>query len=374
MKIAFFSWESLYSEKIGGLASASTHLAETLAREHEVHFFTRGEGDETINGVHYHYVRPRGDNIVAYCGDMSEQAVRLFHEYDQRPFDILHFHDWHFVQALHHLKDRNTVLTYHSTEYGRNGNKFGDWWEFGEISGKEWYGGLIARRCTAVSRTLKEEVQRLYNVPEWKIDVVQNGIVPEQFYAPVDPAEVKRQYGIHPEAPLVFFGGRMTFQKGPDILLAAIPDILKHRWDAHFIFAGEGDMREALQEKARRLPAAFLGFVPDTAFVNLLNSSDIVAIPSRNEPFGLILTEAWSAERCVVASDVGGLGENIDHFVNGIKVQHDPSSLAEGVNAIIDDRLGMRSLGIAGKKKVLREFLWNRITHRMMDVYGGALG
>jgi glycogen(starch) synthase len=190
----------------------------------------------------------------------------------------------------------------------------------------------------------------------------------------VDPAEVKRQYGIHPEAPLVFFGGRMTFQKGPDILLAAIPDILKHRWDAHFIFAGEGDMREALQEKARRLPAAFLGFVPDTAFVNLLNSSDIVAIPSRNEPFGLILTEAWSAERCVVASDVGGLGENIDHFVNGIKVQHDPSSLAEGVNAIIDDRLGMRSLGIAGKKKVLREFLWNRITHRMMDVYGGALG
>ncbi|MDT8358563.1 MAG: glycosyltransferase family 4 protein, partial [Methanomicrobiaceae archaeon] len=224
------------------------------------------------------------------------------------------------------------------------------------------------------SRTLKEEVQRLYNVPEWKVEVVPNGIVPEQFYAPVDRAEVKREYGVHPDAPLVFFGGRMTFQKGPDILIAAIPEILRKRWDARFIFAGEGDMREALQMKARRLPAAFLGFVPDTAFINLLNSSDIVAIPSRNEPFGLILTEAWSAERCVVASDVGGLGENIDNFVNGIKVQDDPSSLAEGVNAIIDDRSGMRSLGMAGKEKVLRKFRWNRISNRMMDVYGEALG
>ncbi|RLI85485.1 MAG: glycosyltransferase family 1 protein, partial [Archaeoglobales archaeon] len=67
LKIAFFCWESLYSERVGGLARAATHLAETLARDHEVHFFTRGEKDREINGVCYHYCRPFGENIVEYC-------------------------------------------------------------------------------------------------------------------------------------------------------------------------------------------------------------------------------------------------------------------------------------------------------------------
>ena len=53
-KIAFFCWESLHSRfKVGGLAPAAAHLAEHLAaRGHDVHFFTRGDGeDAAINGV-----------------------------------------------------------------------------------------------------------------------------------------------------------------------------------------------------------------------------------------------------------------------------------------------------------------------------------
>ena len=170
-KIAFFCWESMYAERVGGLASAATNLAETLAKQnHEVHFFTRGNvPDQTINGVDYHYCKPYGNNIVEYCDTMSAQMVEQFVKYDaQHRFDFLHFHDWHPVQALHTLKDRNTILTFHSTEYGRNGNQFGNWWEFREISGKEWYGGLIAKQVTAVSTTMKHEVMHLYNVPDWK--------------------------------------------------------------------------------------------------------------------------------------------------------------------------------------------------------------
>ena len=54
-KIAFFCWESMYAERVGGLASAATNLAETLVRQnHEVHFFTRGMiPDQEINGVRH---------------------------------------------------------------------------------------------------------------------------------------------------------------------------------------------------------------------------------------------------------------------------------------------------------------------------------
>ena len=162
LNVAFFCWESMYAERVGGLASAATNLAETLAKNHDVHFFTRGcMADQTINNVSYHYCRPQGGNTVQYCEDMSNQMVDQFTQFDKKEkFDVLHFHDWHPIPALHRLQDRDTILTFHSTEYGRNGNQFGDWWEYKEISGKEWYGGLIAKRVTAVSSVMKNEVMQ----------------------------------------------------------------------------------------------------------------------------------------------------------------------------------------------------------------------
>jgi glycogen(starch) synthase len=377
LKIGFFCWESLHSSfKVGGLSPAATHLAEHIAaRGHEVHFFTRGKkGDpREVNGVHYHYCLPYGDNIVEYCRTMSNMLVDAFRACDTPPFDILHFHDWHLVEAMHTLRDRNTVLSFHSTEYGRHGGNFGRWWEFQEISGKEWYGGYIAGAVTTVSKTTKAEVMHLYNVPEWKITVVPNGIDPEPYHIRLDPGEVKKHYGIHPLAPIVLFVGRLNYQKGPDLLIQAIPGILSRRGDVQFLFAGTGDMRSYLVGMARGLPAQFPGYVSDPEHIRLLNACDIVAIPSRNEPFGLVLTEAWSAERCVVATDVGGLSENIDNHVDGIKVPVHPDSIAWGIGHLIDDPSHRQRLGKAGRRKVLERFRWGIVTEKMLGVYRNVL-
>lgn len=364
--------------RVGGLAPAATELAECLAqRGHEVHYFTRAapgtEGDTAlIEGVRYHFCRPEGTNIVDFCRSMSEQMVGAFRAADDPPFDVLHFHDWHAVEALHQLQDRVTVLSYHSTEYGRNGGNFGDWWEFREISGKEWYGGYISTLVMTVSHHTRTEVMWLYNVPEWKVTVVPNGVRPERFRKVVDPGAVKRRYGIHPLAPLVLFVGRLTYQKGPDLLIEAIPLVLKKRWDVQFIMAGTGQMEAELREKARGLPVQFPGYISNDAHLDLLNAADIVVIPSRNEPFGLVLTEAWSAGRCVVATDVGGLSENIDPFVDGIRVPVQPESIAWGINYVIDDPKTIRELGRAGQRKVYARFDWDLVTDAALDVYRRA--
>ena len=292
----------------------------------------------------------------------------------QEKFDILHFHDWHPIPALHRLQDRDTILTFHSTEYGRNGNQYGDWWEYKEISGKEWYGGLVAKKVTAVSTVMKHEVMQLYNVPDWKCDVVPNGIVPEQYRASIDPGDVKRAYGIHPYAPLILFIGRLVYQKGPDLFIEALRKVCRDRWDAKVIVAGDGGMRQYLQERARDLPVNFVGYIPDSEYIRLLNACDLVVIPSRNEPFGLVLLEAWSAEKPVVACDVGGLSENIDTFVNGIKVQPEPDSLAWGISTMIDDPVNAQVRGRRGRTKVDRQFLWNPIADRMTNTYARVGG
>jgi glycosyltransferase involved in cell wall biosynthesis len=213
----------------------------------------------------------------------------------------------------------------------------------------------------------------LYNVPEWKVTVIPNGIDPETYRTRLDPGEVKKRYGIHPLAPVVLFVGRLTYQKGPDLLVQAIPEILAKRWDVQFLFAGTGDMRGYLEAMAHGLPVQFLGYVSDADHIRLLNACDLVAVPSRNEPFGLVLTEAWSAERCVVATDVGGLSENIDNYVNGIKVPVRPESIAWGICHLIDDPAYMQKLGRAGRRKVMEKFRWDVVTERTLGVYRKVL-
>jgi glycosyltransferase involved in cell wall biosynthesis len=369
-KIAHFCWESLHTIRVGGLAPAATHLAEVQARRHEVHFFTRGHGpDRSINGVHYHLFEPSGETITAYCRDMALSLLDRFRESDRPPFDIIHFHDWHFIDALDHLQGRHTILTFHSTEYGRNGGNIGGWPEFREISEKEWRAGSIAGLVTTVSKHTKVEVMWLYGVPEHKISVIPNGIYPEAYSMRLDPGTVKKEYGIHPLAPLVLFVGRLVYQKGPDLLVEAIPQVLRKRWDVQFIIVGNGDMRQWLEEQCRTLPVQFTGYVSDQEHLRLLNACDLVVIPSRNEPFGLVLTEAWSAERCVVATDVGGLCENIDNFSDGIKVPVRADSIAWGIGYALDDPVRNRAMGLAGKRKLVSMFNWERIGSMMDGAY-----
>jgi glycosyltransferase involved in cell wall biosynthesis len=98
-----------------------------------------------------------------------------------------------------------------------------------------------------------------------------------------------------------------------------------------------------------------------------------VVIPSRNEPFGLVLLEAWSAEKPVVASNVGGLSENIDSFMNGIKADPTPDSLAWGIRSMINEPWNAEVLGRRGRGKVDRMFQWNPVASRMADTYARAV-
>ena len=87
-----------------------------------------------------------------------------------------------------------------------------------------------------------------------------------------------------------------------------------------------------------------------------------------------MLLEAWSAEKPVVACDVGGLSENIDMFVNGIKVHPDPNSLAWGITTTLSDPVNAQVLGRRGRSKVDHKFLWNPVAQRMSDTYSRVSG
>ena len=383
MKIAMFSWETLHSIAVGGIAPVVTELAAALERKgNEVHVFTRmGEGQrlyELIDGVHYHRCPHRPDpNFFEEVNDMCRSFAGHFFQTEDYigSFDVIHGHDWLTANAVGWIKegrDKKTVFTIHSTEYGRCGNNF---WGGASavIRDHERYGTYIADRVTAVSNNLKSEVEWMYNVPEWKANVVYNGISVHNFDGWVDPGEIKKRYAVGPLEPTVLFVGRMTYQKGPDLLVEAIPSILRYYPNAKFVFVGDGDMMRSVEDQAHALEIShatrFLGYRSGQELIDIFKAADVVCIPSRNEPFGVVVLEAWAAGKPVIASKNGGPDEFVWHEVNGLKVSDNPDSIAWGIGTLFADFERAREIGVNGRKTAEEAFSWESIADQMLEVY-----
>ena len=384
LRIGMFSWESLHAIRVGGVAPHVSELSESLAKAgHEVHIFTRmGERSsyDEINDVHYQRVSHDQwgmitDQMEHMCNAMYDRFFAVEALFGR--FDILHGHDWHPVRALNRLKiynDRDYVLTYHSTEWGRNGSKHADWPEAREIKHWEWSGGYESRKVIATSQHLKDEVQSIYQVPDSKITIISNGIFPNKVKKNVDPGVVKGTIGIPATSPVILFTGRMSYQKGVDLLVEAVPAVLAQHPETHFIFIGEGEMRAHCQWLAEKNGVShachFLGYAPDDMFCIWLNASDLVAVPSRNEPFGIVVLEAWDAEKPVIGTDAVQL---INNFKDGILAYKTSESIAWCINYALDNLTKTSLMGITGKERIKQTYNWKQVARNMYNVYNSVM-
>jgi glycosyltransferase involved in cell wall biosynthesis len=383
MRIAILAWESLHSVAVGGMAAHASELASALAAKgHQIHFFTRRmpgqSAHECIDGVHYHrccYFQQR--DFVDDVNSMCRSFVDRFFEVEDfiGKFDIVHAHDWLDANAMIWIKQgspHNTVLTIHSTEYARCGNAFYSG-RSDRIREQERAGTWWADRIIAVSEATKKEIMWMYNVSAEKVQAIGNGVDWKKFDIETDSGKVKTEYGIAPLDPTVLYCGRLAWQKGPDILIEAIPGVLREHPGAKFILVGDGDMRGGLEARARHLGVAhtvrFLGYRNGNELVRLFKSCDVVCVPSRNEPFGIVVLEGWSANKPVVVTENGGPNEFIIHEKNGLKIYPRPDSVTWGINRVFSNFDWSRQLGRQGRKLVEERYSWDKITDATLEIY-----
>ena len=383
MRIALLSWESLHSIAVGGVAVHVTELAAALDRRgHEIHVFTRqGQsqpGYDFIDGVHYHRCPfALTTNFVDEMNNMCRAFVDavLAVEDTVGSFDVVHAHDWLASNAAVWVKEgrgRRAVLTMHSTEYGRNGNRFLGG-QAARVQQHERHGTYCADRVITVSNQLKAETRWLYELPDWKVRTIYNGVSTPQFDYAVDAGEVKRRYAMGPLDPMILFVGRMVVQKGPDILVRTVPSILRHYPHAKFVFVGDGHMKEDVCRIGHQLGVAHamrvLGVVRGRELINLFKACDVVAVPSRNEPFGIVILEGWSAHKPVVSTKRGGPAEFVWHEINGLHVDDTPESVAWGLGTLMADHDRCRWMGRNGRATVDAAFSWDSIAEQTEIVY-----
>jgi glycogen(starch) synthase len=386
MRVFILCWE--YPPRIiGGLARHVEGLSRSLASlGHEVHVITldfpgapyeEHEGSLYIHRVPVSVPAPSFHSWVLLFNHFFEKrAGRLAHEFGAP--EVIHIHDWLTVPAgvaAKHLLRTPLVMTFHSTEASRSSNSPSA--ESAMVEGLEWWGSFEAARVIAVSGWMKSEVLTRLKIPEEKVDQIPNAVESLKFEEPVDAKTTRATWNVGEGQKMITAVGRLTPQKGFDDLIRAYPAIRRAVPESRLVIVGEGHMRSELESIAEkenvRDGTTFAGFLSDGELVAVLKRSDVVVVPSRFEPFGIIALEAMAAGAPLVVSRVGGLAEIVEDSVDGIEVEpNNPSAIAAATVRILSDRELAARLATRGEEKA-KTYSWENTAKRTLGVYQDAI-
>lgn len=284
--------------------------------------------------------------------------------------DIVHVHHGWVIASILAEFEVPYVITLHGTEY----YAFKDYKDYQEDVLRGLHGAEIVMALTEDERNRAIET---YGLDPERITVITSGTDINMFKPlEVDKEGLLRSYSIEAvDRPVVFFGGRLTVQKGVDTLLRAASTYSKTDEKPITLIAGDGNIRDDLEQLAAELKldsVYFLGARSHEQMVKLFNVADIAAMPSIFEPFGLVAVEALACGTPVIAGDVGGFSRNVNNEIGYLLKPGDYKTLAEKVTAFIKE-------GFKGKIKdkavayVRRNFSWDKTVENIEKLYKQVL-
>ena len=321
---------------------------------------------------------PRRFETLAYAGNMasqvreswgaraalaglllSELAVALRHVRGFTP-DLIHAHWWFPNALVGDLTRRITrtpmVTTFHGTDI-RMTRAY--------PASRGAFRGVVRRSVavTAVSRWLADQAYDL------------SGVMPIVAPMPVDTHSLTPPRGTVRAGRLLFVG-RLTVQKGVDLLLHALAGLPS---EIGLDVVGDGDERARLESLAQTLGVsdrvAWHGAKPGHALAAYYRAAAAVVVPSLDEGLGLVAVEAHLCETPVVAFASGGLTDVVEDGVTGILVpQGEPAMLAAAVTSLLARPDRGAALGRAGREWALSRFDPAVVARRYIDIYRDALG
>jgi glycosyltransferase involved in cell wall biosynthesis len=190
-----------------------------------------------------------------------------------------------------------------------------------------------------------------------------------------DAAAVRAKYGVKPNQLLVGTVGRLVFQKGMDTFIKAAALVVQKRSDVHFLIAGDGDLRNQLEEMTRSLGISeqvqFLGYITEMEEVmSVMSSLDLFVLSTRFEGLGLVYLEAMALQRPVIGSKISPVTEVVKDGETGLLANvDDPEDFARAILQLLEDSELRQRMGAAGPTHVESKYSWQKVLERVHDVY-----
>lgn len=218
-----------------------------------------------------------------------------------------------------------------------------------------------------VNSTPTSGIAKSLGVKSTKIHVVQPGIDTTTTISRITAENIKQHYGII-DKKCILTVGRLVVRKGHDIVIQALPKVLKAIPDLHYLIVGTGAHEESLKSLICNLGmedhVTFAGFVPEEVLGAYYQACDVFVMVSREIPekgdiegFGIVYLEANLRGKPIVAGHSGGVTDAVVHGKTGLLVNPtDPNEVAESLVNLLTDKQLAEQLGKAGRERVLKNF------------------
>ncbi len=267
-------------------------------------------------------------------------------------YDVAHGHNLPTAPALQLAHAEAKILTLHGL-YSKQVSAL-----HGGVLGRvaEAVEAAVARRfqLTAVS----EEAARHYGRIGARVVHIPNAV--ELSEMPGDRWRI--------QSPQVTYLGRLSWEKGVDLLLEAVELGLRG-----LVVAGDGPMRGEVEKAARKGLLRYLGPLPRARALRLLAGSDLTLLPSRMEGLSTTLLEAMALRVPVVATRVGGTVEVVRDGVEALLVEPRAEEIIEAAGRLLSDRPLAERLTENAYRRVREKYSWEKVAGRYLELYFNML-
>jgi glycogen(starch) synthase len=292
--------------------------------------------------------------------------------------DVVHLHTamlWYMASAIKAATGKPLVFHVHSVDRAEYdiGNEPNPFLAHGVVQEEAIVG---SDRLIALTRPEEMLLQQYYPDAASKIRVVGNGIEDTD-------AALEASFSGHSGAATVLYSGRLVERKGIRELLAAITEVLEAVPTARFVLTGGPPRVPADDVAAQWLEAKhnpfrerihFTGWQSPAEMALRYASADILVVPSRYEPFGMVILEGMIQGLAIVAADVGGPAEILEHGRTGLLFPaRDVMALSGALQLLLKNPEERRALGLAAAREVRSKWLWKNLVPPMLDVYNEFL-
>ena len=210
-----------------------------------------------------------------------------------------------------------------------------------------------------------------------KIYLIPNGVDVEKFNPHINGFNIRRKHRIEGYTVVFTLRGHVP-KNGLEYLIKAVPRVLSEKKNVIFVIGGDGPLRRYHERLATKLNVKekiiFTGIIPQNLVPYYYAMSDIVVVPSLQEAFGLVVTEAMACGKPVIGTRVGGIPDQIIDGYNGFLVKpRSPEEIAEKIIYLVDNPDEARHMGMNGRRIVEERFNIEKRVEKIISIYEEVL-
>jgi glycosyltransferase involved in cell wall biosynthesis len=233
-----------------------------------------------------------------------------------------------------------------------------------------------AAHVTVVSKDIQQTIKKKFG-ENILTEVISMGVDSQLFNPDKKDDQLRRKYGI--TGPFLLFVGRLTEKKGVRYLIEAMPEVLKTFPESKLLIIGTGELRQELSRLVNSLGlqerVIFTGAISNNELPKYFATADIFIGPSTQakggdtEGFGLTFVEAAMSGCIVIGTDVGGIGDIIEHGKTGFLVKEkDPAAITDTLCNILQQSDSLSDMKTAARQKMISKFDWQVIAEKYQKV------